>query len=138
LLQLFPRFLKDAVQKTDISDKRITRAVRHIRKNIDKPIRIKELAVLCNLSEDHFIRLFKREMKCTTIAYINQKKIEKAQIMLLTEELPIKDIAYSLSFENISYFNRVFKQIAHYAPTEYCDCLRKEALRNADSPGESD
>lgn len=128
LLQLFSCFLKDAANKTDISDKRIAQAVRYIRKNTDKPIRINELAELCNLSEDHFIRLFKREMNCSTIHYINQKKIEKAQVMLLTHKQPIKDIAYALSFENISYFNRVFKQITHHTPTEYCDYLREEVL----------
>ncbi|MGC3977690.1 MAG: helix-turn-helix domain-containing protein [Paludibacteraceae bacterium] len=31
----------------------------------------------------------------------------------------IKDIAYSLSFENISYFNRLFKSIVGKTPGDY-------------------
>ena len=31
----------------------------------------------------------------------------------------IKDIAYSLAFENLSYFNRVFKKITGLTPSQY-------------------
>jgi len=39
--------------------------------------------------------------------------------MLIVERIPIKDVAYSLSFENVSYFNRLFKQITSLTPTQY-------------------
>ena len=119
LAQLVSRFFKYAVPKSEVQDERIKMALKFIRKNIDSSIKIDQLSEICNLSNDHFIRLFKKEMNCTPIRYINQKKIEKVQLMLLTENIPIKDIAYSLSFENISYFNKVFKQITGYTPTQY-------------------
>jgi AraC-like DNA-binding protein len=119
LSQLVSRFLKYATPKTESQDKRIQTALKYIRKNIDSQININTLSELCSLSDDHFIRLFKKEMNCTPIQYINQKKIEKAQLMLVVEKLPIKEIAYSLSFENISYFNRVFKQMTKLTPTQY-------------------
>lgn len=124
LCQLLSRFLQYSSQKADITDIRISKVLHFIRKNIDQPIRINQLSELCLLSDDHFIRLFKKELNCTPIQYINQKKIEKAQLMLLTENASVKDIAYGLSFENISYFNRLFKQITRYTPTEYCRTLK--------------
>jgi len=124
LLQLLSRFLHSASPKSDVSDIRITKILNHIRRNINNPIRIKELSTLCHLSDDHFIRLFKKEMNCTPIQYINRKKIEKAQLMLLIENSPVKDIAYQLSFENLSYFNRLFKQITQYTPTQYYETLK--------------
>ncbi len=123
LLQLLSRFLKYATPKSEVSDERIIKVLNYIQKNICKQIKISQLSNTCNLTEDHFIRLFKKEMKCTPIKYINQKKIEKAQLMLVIENKSIKDIAYSLSFENISYFNRLFKQITQYTPTQYCEML---------------
>lgn len=119
LSQLVSRFCKYAVPKWEVQDKRIKKTLNFIRKNINSPIKISQLAELSSLSDDHFIRLFKKETNCTPIQYINQKKIEKAQLMLVAENTSIKDIAYSLSFENISYFNKMFKQIAGYTPTEY-------------------
>ena len=95
------------------------RTLRYIRKHIHEPITIDELTDICFLSKDHFIRLFKKEMHITPTQYINRKKIERAQLMLLTSGHPIKDIAYSLSFEDVSYFNRLFKKYTKKTPAKY-------------------
>jgi AraC-like DNA-binding protein len=119
LLQLFSRFLSKATYKQEITDKRILKVLRYIRENIDRNITIDELSALCYLTNDHFIRLFKKEMNYTPIQYINIKKIEKAQLMLVIGTKTIKDISYSLSFDNISYFYRLFKKITGIAPSKY-------------------
>lgn len=71
---LISRFLKDAQPKDSSSDNRIINVVNFIRKNIDKNIDIDTLAGLSCLSKDHFIRLFKSEMKTTPLQYIVKKK----------------------------------------------------------------
>jgi AraC-type DNA-binding domain-containing proteins len=119
LQQLFSRFLKKAELRIEVTDNRILKALRYIRKNIDKTLNINQLSSLCFLTDDHFIRLFKKEMKCTPMQYINQKKIERAQMMLIIDNLTIKEIAYNLSFDNISYFNKLFKNITGLTPGEY-------------------
>ncbi len=119
LLQLLSRFIRYATPKSDVSDERILRVLSYIRKNVHKPIKISTLSDISSLSDDHFIRLFKKEMNRTPIDYINQKKIEKAQYLLIVENIPIKDIAYNLSFENVSYFNRLFKKIMGCTPGQY-------------------
>ena len=53
-------------------------------------------------------------MKTTPIKYINQKKIEKAQLMLFTGHRSVKDIAYALAFNNVSY-----KRFVGCTPIEY-------------------
>ncbi|MDR1153280.1 MAG: AraC family transcriptional regulator [Bacteroidales bacterium] len=126
LQQLFSRFLIQARSKTGTADQRIVKTLRHIRENIDRPIGIRELSGLCFLSDDHYIRLFKKEMNCTPIEYINRKKIEKAQLLLMIDHQPVKDIAYRLSFDNISYFNRLFRKVTGTTPRKY---------REASSPG---
>ncbi|MCD7935937.1 MAG: AraC family transcriptional regulator [Tannerellaceae bacterium] len=119
LLQLFSRFLQNASLKYETTDDRIRKVLQYIRKNIDRGITIDELIELCWLSKDHFIRLFKKEMRVTPVDYINRKKIEKAQLMLITRNQSVKDIAYQLSFENVSYFNRLFKRYTGSIPSEY-------------------
>lgn len=119
LLQILSRFLKHAQHMYEITDTRIWKSIRYIRKNMDKEISLDTLAQISCLSKDHYIRLFKKEMKMTPVKYINQKKIEKAQIMLFSGNLSIKDIAYALSFNNVSYFNRVFKSFVGCTPLEY-------------------
>lgn len=112
-------FLAEAQHKYRITDNRIRKVLRHIRLNIDSPVSIDELSDMCCLSKDHFIRLFKKELQITPVQYINRKKIEKAQLKIITGDLPVKDIAYSLSFDNISYFNRLFRKYTGISPTQY-------------------
>lgn len=119
LQQLFSRFLAHTSYKSEKIDKRIAKALYYIHKNIDQPINIDHLGEICFLTKDHFIRLFKKEMKCTPLKYINQKKIEKAQLLLVINDMPLKDIAYSLSIDNCSYFNRLFKKTTGETPGAY-------------------
>ena len=119
LQQLLSRFIKTATPKYVSTDKRILNALEYITNNIEKEINIRQLADICFLSLDHFIRLFKKEMKQTPLVYINEKRIEKALSLLIFTNQPVKDIAYQLSFENVSYFNRLFKKQTGCTPMEY-------------------
>lgn len=119
LIQLFSRFLEKSSPKQDITDERIVNILRYIRENINQNIKIEDLSSICYLTKDHFIRLFKKEMHCTPLQYINQKKIEKAQLMMVIGKKTIKDIAFSLSFNELSYFYRLFKKITGKSPQLY-------------------
>ena len=123
--QLMARFLKDAQPKTEINDDRIQKVLSYIRKNIYKTIDIDSLAAISCLSKDHFIRLFKKEISNTPLQYINQKKIEKAQLILITDSMPVKNISYLLAYEDHSYFNRLFKKLTGVTPQQYRDRYKK-------------
>ena len=71
------------------------------------------------MSKDHFIRVFKRETGETPNAYIAHRKQEKAELLLVTTDLPIKNIADTLGFEDHSYFNKLFKKLAGITPQQY-------------------
>ncbi len=117
--QLLARFFATAIPLNQSQDNRIIKALRFIRENIDRKITVRQLASICCLSEDHFIRLFRQELRQTPIDYINRKKIEKAQLLLVVRNLTMKEIAYTLAFENVSYFNRLFKKMVGKTPGEY-------------------
>ncbi len=117
--QLLSRFLLHGEYKNEHIEQRILKSLHYIHKNIDQPIDIDELADMCFLSKDHFIRLFRKEMNCTPGKYINQKKIEAVQMRILIDDASIKDIAYDAGFDNISYFNRLFTKITGERPGQY-------------------
>lgn len=119
LKQIISHFLLKASYKNENIEERILKSLHYIHKNLNKSISIETLADICFLTKDHFIRLFKKEMNCTPGKYIGTKKIENAQLMMLTKNSPIKDIAYNLGFNDISYFNRLFKKITGESPGEY-------------------
>ena len=58
-------------------------------------------------------------MRSTPIQYITQKKMEKAQLILVTQDISIKNIAYMLGYDDHSYFIRIFKKTIGETPQEY-------------------
>lgn len=118
VFQLLSRFFKQGQSKIEMEDNRIAKTVLYIRKHLNEAIELEKLAEISCLSKDHFIRLFKKELGTTPLQYINQKKIEKAQLLLITEELAVKEIAFQLAFDDYSYFNRLFKKTTGVTPQE--------------------
>lgn len=119
VFQLLSRFFKQGQSKIEMEDNRIAKTVLYIRKHLNEAIELEKLAEISCLSKDHFIRLFKKELGTTPLQYINQKKIEKAQLLLITEDIAVKEIAFQLAFDDYSYFNRLFKKITGVTPQEY-------------------
>lgn len=117
--QLLSRFFKYARPKIITKDKRIEEALEYISRHISENIDLNKLAIGTCLSKDHFIRIFKKETGMTPQKFINQKKIERAQLLLVTQPHSVKHIALSLSFEDFSYFNRLFKKMTGYTPKDY-------------------
>ena len=124
LQQLLSRFLEQAKKKSNDRDSRVNHSLKYIHENTNKNISLTELAGISCVTEDHFIRLFKKEMNCTPTQYILSKKMEKARLLLITSEMSIRDIAMDLSIDNISYFNKIFKHHTGKTPGNYRkDCL---------------
>lgn len=117
--QLLSRFIKHGQQKSKNQDGRIEKVLSYIHNHLYEPIELNTLAEIACLSKDHFIRLFKHETSTTPLQFINQKKIEKAQLLLVTEDMPVKDIAFTVGFDDYSYFNRLFRKMTGVTPKEY-------------------
>lgn len=118
---LVSRFLEHARPKQIADDGRIQNVIYHIRKNIERKITVNELADMASLSVEHFIRVFKKETGITPILYISKAKMERAMVILVTSNLPVKTIALTLGYDDCSYFNRVFRKHVGMTPQQYRD-----------------
>ena len=119
IFQLCSRFMRNAVPKPFIANDHIYKAMHFIHENLDRYITVEQLASISGLSVEHMIRLFNKCMGISPLQYINQKRIEKAQLQLLTTNMTVKEISMSLGFVDNSYFTRVFKRVAGKTPNEY-------------------
>lgn len=116
---LFSKFMKFAKPQNDVNDARIRRAISYIYNHLNEKIQLSALIDKAWMSKDHFIRIFKNEMGITPNAYIIQRKIEKAELLLVTTKLPINIIAKSLGYEDYPYFNHTFKKTTGATPKQY-------------------
>lgn len=87
--------------------------------NCEQEISVKELAAACYLNENYFRALFKKQVGCTPVEYVNGIKLERACLMLETTNLSITEISGRAGFSTISTFNRLFKSVFHKSPSEY-------------------
>lgn len=118
-LMLLSRFMEHAVPKRWTSNERLSHVLAYIHKSISDDIDVTHLAEVACITRPYLIRLFKRELGLSPLQYINKKKVERAQLMLLTEECSVKEVAYSLGFSDHSYFIRMFKKTTGTTPREY-------------------
>jgi AraC family transcriptional regulator len=122
ILQLFSRFLESNTPANSFTTNPMNRfreTMDFIRNNIEKEISINELATRTKMSNDHFTRSFKKETGTTPLDYINRKRIEKAQLLLVVTNLSINEILTKTGFNSASYFIRSFKTTTGLTPLEY-------------------
>ena len=91
-------------------------ALAHINAHLGKVLCNRELAALCNMSEDYFIRRFRTAANVTPAQYIVQRRIARATELLLTTDLGIELIAETTGFCDRHYFTRVFARTTGQTP----------------------
>jgi transcriptional regulator GlxA family with amidase domain len=74
---------------------------------------------MANLHPDYFSRLFYRFTGERPLAYIHMKRIERAQYLIATTNLPYIEITEDTGFENVPHFSKIFKKVTSLTPGEY-------------------
>lgn len=119
MLMLMARFVKQAVPKIWTRNERLMKVLAHVHRHIYENISVDELSEVACVSKPYLIRLFKKELGMSPLQYVNRKKVERAQLLLLTEEWAVKEVAYRMGFGDHSYFIRLFRKTTGRTPMEY-------------------
>ena len=100
--------------------KRIEKAIDCIKKNYGDPdFKISNLATVMNMSEKHFRRIFLDVYKKTPYLFLQEFRINKAEILLLNTARSISDIAFQCGFSDVYSFSHSFKKHNGMSPREY-------------------
>ena len=64
-------------------------------------------------------RMIKRNTGKNFKELLIEKKLSQACYLLKNTSLAVTDIAYSIGYENTSYFHRTFRALYHMSPRDY-------------------
>lgn len=98
---------------------KIKDVIKYIEENYQHTITIDEIATVCNFSSSHFMKYFKNVMGTSFIDYLNEYRLSMASRLLLSSSDNILDVAVECGYDNLSYFNRLFKKKYGVTPSAY-------------------
>jgi AraC-like DNA-binding protein len=101
---------------------RVSRAIQFVNENFPHEINQTDVARKACMSPAAFSRFFKKKTNRTFSEFVNEVRIGEACRMLIEEDDDVTRIAYACGFNNLSNFNRRFRDLKRCTPRE----LRKQ------------
>lgn len=102
-----------------IDNENMTKTYEYVYKNFTQSIYLKDVANLIHMNPASFSRFFKRINNKTFSRFLNEVRIGYACKLMIEENKDITSICFESGFNNISNFNRQFKNIKKMSPTNY-------------------
>ena len=93
--------------------------------HFDQQLSLTQIARRYHYNEKYLGILFKKQVGFSFRDYLNQCRMAAAVQMLQYGQCNVKDVALRSGFNNVTYFNRVFKRQYGITPTEYRNVQKK-------------
>lgn len=133
LFRIFLHFREAAPGGGRKSREKIKALLRYIELHYGEELTVKEAAGICFYSKSYFMKFFRQHMGVTFVEYLNNYRLAMAASFLLSQDGQVTEVAQRCGFDNISYFNRLFKGRYGMAPGAYRKFRREE--KGEDEPG---
>lgn len=105
---------------------RINMVYEYILSNFKSDISLENVAAFVNLSPTAFCRFFKKSTGKTFSRVLNELRIGNACKKLIEESMTVSEACYESGYNNLSYFNRQFKEITKSSPLKYRKRFERE------------
>lgn len=106
-------------KETILQEEKIKQILLFIEENYQHKISVSNAAKHLDISTSYFMKFFKSTMGSSFISYLNEYRLDRVTRLLISSNANILTIAYECGFDNISYFNRLFKKKFGMSPFHY-------------------
>lgn len=100
-------------------DREIAQVEEWLDRNWPQPAGTAAMAAVAGLGERQFLRRFKSATGRTPIEYLQQLRIEEARHLLETTNRTVSDITWSVGYEDLNTFRRLFQKKVGLTPGQY-------------------
>ena len=98
---------------------RINRVIDYLRGNLDRQVKLEELAKVACFSQFHFHRIFRAVSGETLNNFTNRLRLEKAARHLRFSDRSLTDIALDCGFSSSATFSRAFRSGYDTSPSQF-------------------
>lgn len=119
------------VQSSDSTlphSRRINKIVQFVEKNYHHKISLEDVGELVGMSASSVSRFFKQRTRHNFWDYLNGFRIDRAAQMMIETKHTISEISYACGFNNISNFNRVFRERIGTTPSDYRNKFKESII----------
>lgn len=115
-----------AAEATPLQLWRLQRVVVYIEAHLADHVTLLDLSKEAEFSPMHFASQFRKATGVRPHDYVLRRKIEEAQVLLLTSNTSIVDIALSFGFLSQAHFTTVFKRFVGSPPLRWQHTRRRQ------------
>ena len=101
---------------------------RYLEDNLDRKIRLPQLAAKFGLSSVQLLALFRKHLNLTPNRYLIQRRMARAAVLLGNSELRINEIAFAVGYTDPLYFSGEFRRCHKVSPRQYRSALNKVSV----------
>lgn len=114
-------------QRIDENDgQRLNDVIQYTFAHYTEKITLEQVSEVAHMVPSAFCRFFKQRTRKTYFDFLNEIRIRSACKLLLNKDMTIVEICFQSGFNNLSYFNRKFKEMTGYSPLKYHKALKGE------------
>ena len=130
LLELFANQLaffanEILIQQAEREPYRVRMARAYISSRQTEDFSLSDVARAIHVSPFYLCKIFKKATGLTFIEFRNRLRIESAMKLLANPNQSVSEIAYSVGFQSLTQFNRLFRRIVGQSPTTFRCSLRE-------------
>jgi AraC family transcriptional regulator len=103
---------------------RLRRAVDYVERHLAQAVTLADIATAAGLTRMHFAAQFKAATGLRPHEYLLRRRVERAQQLLVEDDVPLVDVALSVGFQTQSHFTSVFKRFVGQPPRAWREAQR--------------
>ncbi len=102
-----------------VSQERIQIMLEYIHRHYGEKVTLEQIAASALVSKRECLRCFQSCIRKSPFEYLTDYRIQAAEALLRTTDLPVTEIAMHSGFSSSAYFAKTFKELRGISPSQY-------------------